>query len=340
MYGSTVQKQNAGSRGRRRRENSMSRGDRVRLMQLAVCLGLFLTVFVGKGIFPQQIGEAGRSLLSLLTANTDFRAAFTRIGASISEEETVWGTLGDFCVEVFGAEAVHEDSKTVQTMPQLTSLLEEEQDFLNERPDGQQLAEHYLAGIPEQTGLHYQLDRESVSAVDQPVQEVPQEPVVAAVGAVLLKANYSGQPLPERCTMDQLSLGALKTTTPVLGRINSGFGYRDHPINGKNLFHSGVDIGGQAGDTIRAFAAGTVEYIGEDDSYGLYLQLDHGNGIRSFYAHCRALSVKKGQTVALGEKIGEVGSSGAATGPHLHLELKCQGLRVNPLYYIDCLSAQ
>ena len=80
--------------------------------------------------------------------------------------------------------------------------------------------------------------------------------------------------------------------------------------------------------------------MGENDSYGLYIQLDHGNGIKSFYAHCKSLCVKKGQTVALGEQIGEVGSSGTATGPHLHLELKCAGLHLDPLYYIDSLSAQ
>ena len=106
------------------------------------------------------------------------------------------------------------------------------------------------------------------------------------------------------------------------------------------LGQGGVDIGGQTGDPIHAFAAGTVEYVGENDSYGLYLQLDHGGGIKSFYAHCRSVCVKKGQTVALGEKIGEVGSSDSATGPHLHLELKYNGLHLDPAYYIDCLSDQ
>ena len=163
---------------------------------------------------------------------------------------------------------------------------------------------------------------------------------MAAAGTVLVKADYSGPPLPERYTMDQLSLGTLETVTPVLGRLNSTYGYRDHPINGEYQFHGGVDIGGQTGDPIHAFAAGTVEYVGENDSYGLYLQLDHGGGIKSFYAHCRSVCVKKGQTVALGEKIGEVGSSGSATGPHLHLELKYNGLHLDPAYYIDCLSDQ
>ena len=129
--------------------------------------------------------------------------------------------------------------------------------------------------------------------------------------------------------MDQLSLGALDTVTPVVGHLNSTYGYRDHPINGKYQFHGGVDIGGQNGDPISAFAAGTVEYVGEDDSYGLYMQLDHGNGVKSFYAHCSTICVKKGESVTAGQKIAEVGSSGAATGPHLHLELKYNKLHLN-----------
>lgn len=71
----------------------------------------------------------------------------------------------------------------------------------------------------------------------------------------MIKSDYNGQVLPEGYTMDQLSLGDLDTVTPVLGRINSVYGYRDHPINGVYQFHGGVDIGGQMGDPIAAFAA-------------------------------------------------------------------------------------
>ena len=92
------------------------------------------------------------------------------------------------------------------------------------------------------------------------------------------------------------------------------------------------------GDPIAAFAAGTVEYIGEDDSYGLYLQLDHGNGVKSFYAHCSKIVVSKGQTVELGEKVAEVGSTGDSTGPHLHLEMKYNSTHLNPAYYVDFLE--
>ena len=99
-----------------------------------------------------------------------------------------------------------------------------------------------------------------------------------------------------------------------------------------------MDIGGQEGDPIGAFAAGTVEYIGENDDHGLYLQIDHGNGVKSFYAHCSKLCVSQGQTVAMGETVALVGSTGVSTGPHLHLELKWNGLHLNPAYYVEFLT--
>ena len=120
-----------------------------------------------------------------------------------------------------------------------------------------------------------------------------------------------------------------------MGRLWSEYGYREHPIDGEYKFHSGVDLGAESGTDILAFAAGTVEFIGYSDAYGNYLQVDHGQGIKSFYAHCSTLCVKKGQRVDMGECIARVGSTGSATGPHLHFELRCAGQVIDPGYYIN-----
>ena len=173
--------------------------------------------------------------------------------------------------------------------------------------------------------------------LDQSVAEREMEEPRTTVGSIVRAAEASERELPEGYTADELSFGELQTISPVLGYLNSGFGYRDHPVNGKFSFHSGADISANAGDKIAAFADGVVEYVGEDSTYGLYLQLDHGNEIKSFYAHCQSVCVKKGQTVKMGDTVAIVGSSGRATGPHLHLELKCCGVRVDPAYYIDFL---
>ena len=217
------------------------------------------------------------------------------------------------------------------SIPQAKNLITAEQTKLSSCTIPEDIANHYfVTSLPQ-----------IVHTTTEPTSKEPEcVPSVPAAGTVLLKADYNGQPLPEHYTMDHISLGPLDTTTPVLGRLNSCYGYRDHPVDGVYQFHGGLDIGAQTGDPILAFASGTVDYIGENSSYGLYLQLDHGNGIKSFYAHCSSVSVKKGQSVSLGEKIAEVGSTGTATGPHLHFELKYQGLHVDPAYYVDCISSQ
>jgi murein DD-endopeptidase MepM/ murein hydrolase activator NlpD len=135
--------------------------------------------------------------------------------------------------------------------------------------------------------------------------------------------------------MDYYDLGLSETVTPVLGTLTSSYGYRDHPVSGEYLFHAGVDLAAQTGTPVQAFAAGTVEYIGESDAYGLYIQVDHGNGVKTFYCHCSALYAQKGEQVALGQTIAAVGQTGNATGPHLHLEVKLDDVHLNPIYYVE-----
>lgn len=78
-----------------------------------------------------------------------------------------------------------------------------------------------------------------------------------------------------------------------------------------------------------------MDYIGESPEYGLYLQLSHAGGLTTFYCHCSKLCVQQGQSVAVGEKVAESGATGNVTGPHLHFEMKLNGVRLNPVYYIQ-----
>ena len=122
--------------------------------------------------------------------------------------------------------------------------------------------------------------------------------------------------------MEQLPLGLEETAAPVMSAVSSAYGWREHPIEGGEKFHSGVDLAAPYGDPIGAFADGVVDYIGD-------------GGVTSFYAHCSKLCVQQGQTVTLGEKIAEVGDTGETTGAHLHFELRLDGELLNPLYYIE-----
>lgn len=326
MYSGSVRVRARARRGKGRKvPEKTAKTARVRLLQLAVCLALFLTVFIGKGVFPQRLQYVSEKMLVLLGENTDFRGAFARLGTSLAEEESVLGEIGAFCVQVFGP--VKENAVPVLMPAEAGASVE--QQFLNSTPDQSVMMSHYLR-LEEVPEAWLPLAEES-QAEPEPVQhsEVP------AVGAVLLQADYQGPELPEGHTMDQLSLGALEVATPVMGTLWSEYGYRDHPIDGEYKFHNGVDIGADEGTDIGAFAAGTVEYIGQSDAYGKYLQIDHGQGIKSFYAHCSQILVSQAQKVSRGECVARVGATGNATGPHLHFELKCGGTYLDPAYYIQ-----
>lgn len=323
------------SRGRRRKTESQ---ERVRLVQLAVCLVLFLTVFLWKGAFPQKLDRMRENILTLTSSDFDFQQALSNLGESLAGSGTALSDFGAFCVEVFGAQPEENQAQqTALTPPAPKGVLTEEVQFLSQNAAGVSSTAHFVNFS--RFGLQQPQPPTDTAAEPEPAPpaQAPEEqiPAVPAAGTVVVPSDYSGEPLPDHYTMDMLSLGELETVTPVVGHLNSVYGYRDHPIDQHHQFHGGVDIGGQTGDPISAFAAGTVEYIGKDNSYGLYLQIDHGNGIKSFYAHCSKIVVKKGQPVALGEKVAEIGSSGSATGPHLHLELKYNKMHLNPAYYIS-----
>ncbi len=118
------------------------------------------------------------------------------------------------------------------------------------------------------------------------------------------------------------------------GTVSSVFGVRDNPLEEGEELHQGIDIAAAAGTPILCALPGTVLEAQENDSYGKYLLVDHGNGVQTLYAHCSELKVEQGQQVARGDEIALVGSTGAATGEHLHLELILQGIRVNPQPYL------
>ena len=115
---------------------------------------------------------------------------------------------------------------------------------------------------------------------------------------------------------------------PVDGIVTSGFGMRWGRI------HEGIDIAASTGAPIWAAAAGTVIHAGWLGGYGNLVVLDHGNGLATAYAHCSAILVGVGQTVAQGETIALVGSTGHSTGPHLHFEVRVNGVAVDPLLYL------
>ena len=141
-------------------------------------------------------------------------------------------------------------------------------------------------------------------------------------------------PPPSSCSYDKKNI-SFKYQAPLYGTVTSRYGYRDHPIIDDSSFHTGLDIAAKKGSAVAAFADGTVIEAGKNNIYGNYVLLEHNDGIRSFYGHNSKLIVKKGQSVKLGQKIAEVGSTGMSTGPHLHFEVRSGNIRLDPSLYIS-----
>jgi murein DD-endopeptidase MepM/ murein hydrolase activator NlpD len=120
---------------------------------------------------------------------------------------------------------------------------------------------------------------------------------------------------------------------PASGRVSSGFGYRIHPIFRVRKMHTGVDIAAAHGAAIHAAAGGLVVHSGRWGGYGQCVIIDHGGGVATLYAHCSRLLVPAGEEVTQGQVIGRVGSTGLATGPHLHFEVRRNGQPVDPGVY-------
>lgn len=138
--------------------------------------------------------------------------------------------------------------------------------------------------------------------------------------------------------MDALQRGLqrIPRVIPAAGmHISSGFGYRADPFAGSPAFHAGLDFKGPTGAPIFAAARGKVAFVGKRNGYGNCVEIDHGNGLRTRYAHMSAFGTRVGAPVVAGQVIGAVGSTGRSTGPHLHFEVRLHGLPVNPRPFLE-----
>ena len=132
----------------------------------------------------------------------------------------------------------------------------------------------------------------------------------------------------------QSLLNATPTIKPVRGWYTSKFGYRLDPFTNKPTMHAGLDIAAPPGSPVYAPAAGVVSYVGFEKGYGRIVSIDHGYGVVTRYAHNSRVFVDVGQRVKMSDVISAVGSTGRSSGPHLHYEIRVQGIAVDPENYI------
>lgn len=116
--------------------------------------------------------------------------------------------------------------------------------------------------------------------------------------------------------------------------LSSPFGKRSDPFNAKSAAHKGVDLASNKGNKIKTMAAGKVTRVGDATGYGKLVEIDHGNGFKTKYGHMNKIYVQRGEEVAMGQAIGEVGNTGRSTGPHLHYEVLYDGVHMDPMVFI------
>lgn len=229
------------------------------------------------------------------------------------------------CLEAEAALAEYE--AVLEAQKQKMSELETQQEKLNEKIE----ASARLIAQLEQDAESYKAYWDSVEAELEEVQELideksaelwaqqqaAQNPAPDYSGGVTVSGGYYAW--PSYCTY-----------------ISSPFGPRTHPIYGQLKPHTGVDIAAGYGTAITAAASGVVTLAVLDFGsvgYGTYVAIYHPNGTTTLYAHMSALAVSPGQSVSQGQVIGYVGSTGAATGPHIHFEIRVNGACVDPMQY-------
>ena len=127
----------------------------------------------------------------------------------------------------------------------------------------------------------------------------------------------------------------IPNSRPVDGPVGSGFGFRLDPISGRAALHSGLDFPGEVGTSIQAAAGGLVVSSEWHAAYGHVIEIDHGNGLVTRYAHCSKVLVEAGALVKRGQRIAEVGNSGRSTGPHLHFEVLLDGAPQDPARFLE-----
>ena len=165
----------------------------------------------------------------------------------------------------------------------------------------------------------------------------------SGLGEVISEEAVSALPLNGRnfSQMLTLSTGATPVSTaqgsragPTDGYVTSGYGHRISPFTGREQFHAGLDIAAAFGTIVVAPARGRVVFSAMNGPFGRMIEIDHGYGLRTHFAHLSTAYVAQGQTVERGTPIAEVGSTGRSTGPHLHYGVEVNGRTVDPTDYI------
>ena len=191
-----------------------------------------------------------------------------------------------------------------------------------------------LAGLPATDSVAQILAAAQDSLADSASRGLPRADVETLIQrADQLSARFAA--VTDSLERNAQRFASVPSIMPTPGWLTSQFSRsRNHPLLHISRPHEGIDVAAPMGAPIIAPASGVVMRVGYENGYGNTLEIDHGNGIVTRYAHCSRIDVKNGQRVTRGQVIAAVGSTGLATGPHLHYEIHINGKVVNPLTYV------
>ena len=267
-------------------------------LKLLLAAGLFLVLTALKLLFPAQTASARSALRELIGSDAGYVAALSALGEGLAGD----GEVRSVFLELAGLGGGRET-----------------------KPFTQETIADLRAALPQLTPV------ETPPAAEP--EDAPEETPPAVAAFLEAQEQFADYPVPASVSYAYPEL-PFDYVSPVAGMTSSGFGYRLHPLKDEVLFHYGTDFAAWTGTEILAFAGGTVGMVGWDAGFGNYIIVQHDGGWRTLYAHCSAVYVTGGQAVQAGECIGLVGATGNVTGPHLHLELSCDGVYYNPEFYL------
>lgn len=309
---------------------------------LVICGVIFVLLVAVKLLFPETAARLAGTARQMISQNADFEEAFAAVGRMVSGEAPAADALQDAYTAVFNPSAQPEEKKEPATQPESTPAIPGQlltnsgaadpaksplRSSLLTLPEADKAVMRELVLSSGKAGMDPASQPASGPAPEESLEDAPEDDSAAEASYV-----YTMAPLPDNASLEQRNLG-FEHCTPVQGRLTSTFGWREHPVEGGNKFHYGVDLGAATGTDIVAFADGEVYATGESSSLGKYVMLRHEGGYVTLYGHCSRITATGG-TVAMGDKIAEVGATGLVTGPHLHFELHDGQLRLNPIYYV------
>ena len=262
--------------------------------------------------------QAGSERTATLLESEDLTQGLRRLALL----EAVHGSAGDLVDKIRLAEdrydvALAEAAASVAEVELLREGLEAELAVLEERRS-------------EQAAIKAELDRRR-RALEREFAEWDRE--TTALEGFIQVEEYR-QKAEEWVRAQEEAAATSGFIWPTAGTVTSGFGNRLHPILGVYRLHAGIDLGTAHGQPVYAARAGVVITAGPWGGYGNAVAIEHGNGLASVYAHLSEVSVRPGELVRALERVGSIGSTGLSTGPHLHFEIRLNGVAVDPLGYL------